>query len=190
MGYASWSVSFGEQPSAAKWNILGTNDASFNDGTGIGAGAILPNNLIASASTLNTWAWDTWTPTWTNLTIGNAVTIYRYMKIGKTVFVQMKVTFGNTSSMGTGPRFTLPVPENTTTYPALTNNYIGDFLIEDSGTANYTGTVLIGGSGKAYLYVKAVSGAYVIAASNITSTAPMTWTTNDFITLAFAYEAA
>ena len=35
MAYASWSVSFGEQPSASKWNILGTNDASFNDGTGI-----------------------------------------------------------------------------------------------------------------------------------------------------------
>lgn len=37
MAYASWSVVFGEQPSAAKWNILGTNDASFNDGTGITA---------------------------------------------------------------------------------------------------------------------------------------------------------
>lgn len=35
MGYSSWSVVFGEQPSAAKWNILGTNDSSFNDGTGI-----------------------------------------------------------------------------------------------------------------------------------------------------------
>lgn len=40
MGYASWSVVFGEQPSAAKWNILGTNDASFNDGTGIADDAI------------------------------------------------------------------------------------------------------------------------------------------------------
>ncbi len=36
MSYAAWSVVFGEQPSAAKWNILGTNDSSFNDGTGIG----------------------------------------------------------------------------------------------------------------------------------------------------------
>lgn len=35
MAYSSWSVVFSEQPSAAKWNILGTNDASFNDGTGI-----------------------------------------------------------------------------------------------------------------------------------------------------------
>ncbi len=43
MAYAAWSVSFGEQPSTAKWNILGTNDASFNDGTGI---AGLYKNLL------------------------------------------------------------------------------------------------------------------------------------------------
>jgi hypothetical protein len=30
MAYAVFSVVFGEQPSAAKWNILGTNDAEFN----------------------------------------------------------------------------------------------------------------------------------------------------------------
>ena len=47
MAYASWSVVYGEQPSAAKWNILGTNDASFNDGTGIG------NNVITSAKIAN-----------------------------------------------------------------------------------------------------------------------------------------
>lgn len=40
MAYASWSVVFGEQPSAAKWNILGTNDASFNDGTGLNNGSV------------------------------------------------------------------------------------------------------------------------------------------------------
>lgn len=40
MSYSAWSVVFGEQPSAAKWNILGSNDSSFNDGTGIANGAI------------------------------------------------------------------------------------------------------------------------------------------------------
>lgn len=40
MAYVAWSVVFGEQPTAAKWNILGTNDASFNDGTGFASGAI------------------------------------------------------------------------------------------------------------------------------------------------------
>jgi len=52
MAYASWSVVFGEQPSAAKWNMLGTNDASFNDGTGIGTNAITGASLATTAITL------------------------------------------------------------------------------------------------------------------------------------------
>lgn len=35
MAYTPWSVVYGEQPSATKWNILGQNDASFADGSGI-----------------------------------------------------------------------------------------------------------------------------------------------------------
>lgn len=34
--YVAWSVVFGEQPSAAKWNIIGTNMVGFNDGTALG----------------------------------------------------------------------------------------------------------------------------------------------------------
>lgn len=41
MGYTAWSVVFGEQPTAAKWNQLGENDAGFKDGTNIDANAIL-----------------------------------------------------------------------------------------------------------------------------------------------------
>lgn len=48
MVYTAWSVVFGEQPSAAKWNLLGANDASFNDGTGIGNGAITSEHLNAT----------------------------------------------------------------------------------------------------------------------------------------------
>lgn len=59
MSYASFSVVFGEQPSAAKWNILGTNDANFNsliqpDGTAVklldsSGHEILRSTQIASA---------------------------------------------------------------------------------------------------------------------------------------------
>lgn len=56
MAYASWSVVFGEQPSAAKWNILGTNDASFNDGSGIGTNAVAAASLATTAITLATAA--------------------------------------------------------------------------------------------------------------------------------------
>lgn len=45
MAYQVWSVVFGEQPSASKWNILGTNDAGFNDGTAIGDNAIINRHL-------------------------------------------------------------------------------------------------------------------------------------------------
>lgn len=45
MAYQAWSVVFGEQPTAAKWNILGTNDESFHDGTGIDDDAILQRHI-------------------------------------------------------------------------------------------------------------------------------------------------
>lgn len=48
MAYQVWSVVFGEQPSASKWNILGTNDASFNDGTGIADDKILTRHILDS----------------------------------------------------------------------------------------------------------------------------------------------
>lgn len=44
MAYAPWSVVFGEQPSASKWNILGTNDAGFNAGSAFAAGALGSDN--------------------------------------------------------------------------------------------------------------------------------------------------
>lgn len=45
MGYTAFSVTFGEVPTAAKWNYLGTNDESFNDGTGIADDAIIQRHF-------------------------------------------------------------------------------------------------------------------------------------------------
>lgn len=53
MAYVAWSVVFGEQPTAAKWNILGTNDASFHDGTGIDDDAILTRHVLDANITTN-----------------------------------------------------------------------------------------------------------------------------------------
>lgn len=52
MAYSADSFVFGEQPSAAKWNKLWSNDASFNDGTGIGTNAIAAASLKTNAITL------------------------------------------------------------------------------------------------------------------------------------------
>lgn len=45
MSYTAWSVVFGEVPSETKWNILGANDDSFNDGTGIADDAIVQRHF-------------------------------------------------------------------------------------------------------------------------------------------------
>lgn len=43
--YAAWSVTAGEQPTTAKWGILGQNDASFNTGVGFNDGIIAWRHL-------------------------------------------------------------------------------------------------------------------------------------------------
>lgn len=48
MAYTAWSVVFGEQPTAAKWNQLGENDAGFKDGTNIDNLAILTRHIADS----------------------------------------------------------------------------------------------------------------------------------------------
>lgn len=45
MAYTAWSVVFGEQPTAAKWNQLGENDAGFKDGSNIDNDAILLRHI-------------------------------------------------------------------------------------------------------------------------------------------------
>ena len=51
MAYTAWSVVFGEQPTAAKWNQLGANDAGFRDGTNIDTGVIGALHLAAQSVT-------------------------------------------------------------------------------------------------------------------------------------------
>lgn len=49
MGYTAFSVTFGEVPTDAKWNYLGENDESFNDGTGIADDAIIQRHFADSS---------------------------------------------------------------------------------------------------------------------------------------------
>lgn len=58
--------------------------------------------------------WTTYTPTWvssgTQPTIGNGSITGRYQKVGKTVFFEMELTFGTTTTPGTGTyQFGLPL---------------------------------------------------------------------------------
>lgn len=180
MAYASWSVSFGEQPSAAKWNILGTNDATFDA-------------LIGSGT-----AWTAFTPTWTNLTPstgGNAANVGAYQQIGKTVFFRLYMIFGTTApSMGTAPRFVAPVAPNTAYYQSSIglSAHVGELTLLDAGVTEYIGHARISSTAPTTsfdLTCWASSAAYT-AVSSVTATVPFTWAPGDGLYLVGEYQAA
>lgn len=187
MSYTAWSVVFGEQPSAAKWNILGTNDASFNDGTGIGNAAITPNKLVASTGT--TWVWTSWTPTWTNLSVGSAAQNSAYAQIGKTVYIKIHIVLSSSSFSG-ALSCNLPVTPKSI-YGTTKFNIIGRALYIDEGVALYEGNIYLQNSTTTATFVVTNSaGTYASANNVVTGTVPHTWGNSDAITGFMMYEAA
>lgn len=185
MAYASWSVIAGEQPTAAKWNILGTNDASFNDGTGIGTSTITPEKLLAGTGATN-WVWSAWSPTFSNWTIGtggSAGTTAKYTQIGKAVHFRIKSTLGTSGqSVGSNATFTLPISANAEyTVPFAigtlydSNNDVGWISFATSNT----GQLIFGTAG----------GVYVGASGTGVST-PFSWAAGSYFTAVGTYEAA
>ena len=148
--------------------------------------------LVADSSTSTGLAWktasaqypvQTWTPTWTNFTVGNGVLNYAYyVQIGKQIFFEMRFTLGSTSSMGTDPYFTLPAA----TISGVSSNFTGVLL--DAGTASYSPTCEAYNS-YCYFYAVNTSGAYANQAS-ITATVPFTWAVNDRIYVSGSYLVA
>ena len=188
MAYASWSVVFGEQPSAAKWNILGTNDASFNDGTGIDDGAITPVNL--QSGTGSSWVWQSWTPTLTNITVGSGTLRAKYIQIGKTVHFRLTFIYGSGSSVGGAVSITLPVaPHAEYEAAAVNGDYIGLVRLTDNATAVYEGDARLRTGSTCDMVIQGASGTYVNQPAAIAGGVPMTWASGDRLYWAGTYEA-
>lgn len=118
MAYAAWSVVFGEQPSAAKWNILGTNDASFNDGTGLGdrvvtgrsidTASIVYKTTTPSGNSDSTGSYADWgasttlaVPTWANRAIVVA-SIQNIYNVTSTTLGTTRVVIGSDNGASSG----------------------------------------------------------------------------------------
>ena len=179
MAYTAWSVSFGEQPSAAKWNILGSNDAYFD-------------GLVGSGT-----AWTAFTPTWTNLTVGtggNALNTGVYQQHGKVVFYRVQMVFGTRApSMGSAPNFVAPVTPKTSQYVASNGMCanVGYANLLDTGVTEWLGFVRINSSDltKFDIVVSETTGTYG-RVGQPSSTIPFTWAAGDGITATGMYEAA
>ena len=127
----------------------------------------------------------TYTPTTSGITLGNGTITARYTQVGKLVFVDINFLLGSTSSITASPSFSLPV-----TAQGVSTATASQLTILDAGVTFFRGAVEITAT-DAYPFVDVASGTYVQTATrNISSTVPMTWTTNDRLRFQMIYEAA
>jgi hypothetical protein len=131
-------------------------------------------------------AWTSWTPTWTNLTVGLGTNTGFYKQIGKTVYFRVYFSYGSGSSVGTNPTLTLP---------ATSVDYVNGYTQIAVGTAWDNGGSIFDifalwlSTTSCVLLAKTAGGSYVSHA-NLTATVPLTFSTGDTIALQGFYEAA
>lgn len=152
-----------------------------------GTTSAIQTQLGSKADILSNGAWTSYTPTWTNFTVGNATQEWYYTQIGKTIMVRGVTTLGSTSSMGSSPTMTFPV--NARTAGNIANiTSLGNAVLRVTGTS-WIGDVYYQSTTQVGFYRINVNGSQ-ISHNTVTSTTPATWASGDSIIARFSYEAA
>lgn len=183
---------------AAMWNDMvdGILVSHNQDGTQADNSVItaaIQDNAVTSAK-IASEAWTSFTPVWTgsstNPTVGNGTLVGSYMKIGRTVHFRIFLTFGSTSTKGSGVyAFSLPVTpaSHSISLPVGT-------LILDDGTSTYFGIVQKRASTQVFAPSQ-ISGLFasnpsIPSQSGETGSTTTSWPANSHISLTGTYESA
>lgn len=122
--------------------------------------------------------WQAWTPTWTNVTLGNATVTARYTQIGKTVHFRISFVFGSSTSFTSTVIFSLPVTSIAYAGTATTQTF-GLVTTYDNGTAITSHVLLYNNTTTAQPRI-----------GGINATTPFTWVAGDELHIEGTYEAA
>ena len=137
---------------------------------------------LSTPQTTEPGAYQSYTPTWTSLTVGNGTQAFSYTQVNKMVHVFGRITFGSTTSISSTPLFTLPVNRADANLAVL-----GTATLGDSGTGTYAGYPLSTAANNCYMFrIDHTVGATVLEGA-VTATSPFTWVTNDFIQINLMY---
>lgn len=114
-----------------------------------------------------------YTPTWTNLTVGNGTVTAFYLQIQDMVYVEVQLVFGSTTAI-TGPvSFTPPITA-TTAVQGIT----GNVYFSKVGSNPFAGLIIFNTTiGLRPLTVSGTS----VSSTATSSTVPFTWATGDGI---------
>lgn len=132
-------------------------------------------------------AWTSYTPTTTNITVGNGTVTGSFNRQGKTLSFKCIFTFGSTSAVSASPTFTLPAGMT-----AKEINYNaggkGTTIFDTSAGSHFPAAAILTSTTVVTCRVfNATAGnAYAV----ISSTVPMTWATGDVLTVLAECELA
>lgn len=129
--------------------------------------------------------WSSWTPSWTNVTVGNGTVYSSYTQIGKTIIAEAVVVAGTTTSFGNSISVSLPVTADTK-YTNYVFSPIGNVTGANVGVAGYFGKIMFNGSTTTAVVRWDLSG----GGGSFSSTFPYTEGSGDSLSLQFTYEAA
>jgi hypothetical protein len=177
----------------AKTTVTTAGDIIYRNSTvpvrlGIGtAGQVLQVNSGATAPEWATPAggtisFTTWTPTLTNITVGNGTQVARYGTSGKFVIAQYRLTFGSTTSFGGNIRFTLPIA------PAYGGFQVFGAIADDGNATYFCAAEADPTTSTVYPNVLKADSTY-LSNNSIGPTTPMTWGTGDKLNIIFTYES-
>lgn len=167
---------------------LATNDSVVT--ANVTDSAITPAKLLSGAG--GSWAWQSFTPTLNNFTLGNGSKAGYYTQIGKTVIGRVYVLCGSTSAFGTGMSIDPPITPATHYSTTSRHQPAGLCIMHDSGLVVYFGRLYwdsATAAGKMNVNVDNASGTYV-SITTTTATIPFTIAANDTLGFSFEYEAA
>jgi len=136
---------------------------------------------VLTAADLNSIAtWTSFTPTWTNLTVGNGTYDWSlYSKVNDIVFFSMRFTLGSTSSVGTTPEFTVPVATSNNTQLSVGTGRIGQ-----GGNFYFAWPYMVSNEIQVWLF--GTSSTYATRTA-VTSAAPGSWATGHSIQIQGSY---
>jgi len=127
--------------------------------------------------------WTAFTPSSTNITLGNGTLTGRYQRRGGTCTFWSAFTLGSTSAMGTNPALGLPFA----TAATLAQQFW--IAMSDGGAQHYVGMSPPQVAAATTVNPFAANAAVAVAnATSISSTVPFTWATTDVLGVGGTYE--
>ena len=132
-------------------------------------------------------AWDTWSPTYQNLTIGDGTVVARFFEVGELVIAKWVFTLGSSSSVGTVPTVSRPVTASSSY--GTNDDIMGGAKFQDAATDTFFGYVNNASTTLFDFYVFNAAGTH-LSDNSITASVPFTWATGDVMSFTATYEAA